>query len=42
MAAGYAQVRANAAAAGVDHVTVEHYAKNLDANFRYEIRRSET
>jgi RNA-directed DNA polymerase len=30
--AAFAQVWANAGAAGVDHVTVEHYARNLDAN----------
>src|SRR5262245_34113622 len=30
----FAQVAANRGAAGVDHVTVEHYAKNKDANLR--------
>jgi len=32
--AAFAQVQANRGAAGVDHVSVEHYAKELDANLR--------
>jgi len=32
--AAFAQVAANRGAAGVDHVTVEHYAKDADANLR--------
>jgi RNA-directed DNA polymerase len=32
--AAFAQVKANRGAAGVDHVSVEHYAKELDANLR--------
>jgi RNA-directed DNA polymerase len=32
--AAFAQVAANRGAAGVDHVTVEHYAKEADANLR--------
>jgi RNA-directed DNA polymerase len=32
--AAFAQVRANQGAAGVDHVSVEHYAKDEDANLR--------
>jgi RNA-directed DNA polymerase len=32
--AAYTQVAANRGAAGVDHVTVEQYAKELDANLR--------
>ena len=32
--AAFAQVAANRGAAGVDHVTVEHYAKDTDANLR--------
>jgi RNA-directed DNA polymerase len=32
--AAFAQVEANRGAAGVDHVTVEHYAKEVDANLR--------
>jgi RNA-directed DNA polymerase len=32
--AAFAQVEANRGAAGVDHVTVEHYAKDKDANLR--------
>jgi len=32
--AAFAQVEANRGAAGVDHVSVEHYAKEVDANLR--------
>jgi RNA-directed DNA polymerase len=32
--AAFAQVEANRGAAGVDHVSVKHYAKELDANLR--------
>jgi len=32
--AAFAQVEANRGAAGVDHITVEQYAKELDANLR--------
>lgn len=32
--AAFTQVAANRGAAGVDHVTVEHYAKDADANLR--------
>ena len=32
--AAFAQVAANRGAAGVDHVTVEQYAKDVDANLR--------
>jgi len=32
--AAFAQVAANRGAAGVDHVTVEHYAKDADANLQ--------
>jgi RNA-directed DNA polymerase len=32
--AAFAQVKANRGAAGVDHVTVEQYAKDEDANLR--------
>ncbi len=32
--AAFVQVAANRGAAGVDHVTVEHYAKDADANLR--------
>src|SRR6202049_4358748 len=32
--AAFTQVEANRGAAGVDHVTVEQYAKELDANLR--------
>jgi RNA-directed DNA polymerase len=32
--AAFAEVAANQGAAGVDHVSVEHYAKNKDANLR--------
>jgi len=32
--AAFTQVEANRGAAGVDHVTVEHYAKEADANLR--------
>jgi RNA-directed DNA polymerase len=32
--AAFARVAANRGAAGVDHVTVEHYAKDADANLR--------
>jgi RNA-directed DNA polymerase len=32
--AAFTQVEANRGAAGVDHVTVEHYARELDANLR--------
>jgi len=32
--AAFTQVEANRGAAGVDHVTVEHYAKDKDANLR--------
>jgi len=32
--AAFAQVEANRGAAGVDHVSVEHYAKDVDANLR--------
>jgi RNA-directed DNA polymerase len=32
--AAFAQVAANQGAAGVDHVSVEHYAKDVDANLR--------
>jgi hypothetical protein len=32
--AAFMQVAANRGAAGVDHVSIEHYAKDLDANLR--------
>src|SRR5215471_5596603 len=32
--AAFAQVEANRGAAGVDHVSVKHYAKDVDANLR--------
>ena len=32
--AAFTQVEANRGAAGVDHVSVEQYAKDLDANLR--------
>src|SRR3984893_4707616 len=32
--AAFTQVEANRGAAGVDHVTVEHYARELDANMQ--------
>ena len=32
--AAFTQVKANRGAAGVDHVSVEHYAKDVDANLR--------
>jgi RNA-directed DNA polymerase len=32
--AAFAQVAANRGAGGVDHVTIEHYAKDADANLR--------
>jgi RNA-directed DNA polymerase len=32
--AAFARVEANSGAAGVDHVAVEHYAKDADANLR--------
>lgn len=34
LAEAFAQVQANKGAAGVDHVTIEHYAKDADANLR--------